>query len=156
MYESARSALKAGIIVGCFFIIGFPEDDYRSVLKGYEAIIKCVWEVLMHTLPNLTRNPLKSFIRQRSLLNLISLFTFQDFGAKKTSYNPKFSDLELSFMVNLGVFLFYVIYFLCKPNRIIQLFLDLGSNSSSNKFTTMAKSFFKEAFTIVNNKLIKT
>jgi anaerobic magnesium-protoporphyrin IX monomethyl ester cyclase len=110
----------------------------------------------MPTLPNLTRNPLKSFRRQGSLLNLMSLFTFQDFGAKKTSYNPKFSDLELSFMVNFGIFLFYVIYFLCKPNRIIQLFLDLGNNSSSNKFTTMAKSFFKEAFTIVNNKLIKT
>ena len=50
----------------------------------------------MPTLPNLTRNPLKSFRRQGSLLNLMSLFTFQDFGAKKTSYNPKFSDLELS------------------------------------------------------------
>ena len=43
MYESARSALKAGIIVGCFFITGFPEDDYRSVLKAYGAIIKCAW-----------------------------------------------------------------------------------------------------------------
>jgi len=58
-------------------------------------------------------------------------------------------------MVNFGVFLFYVIYFLRKPNRIVQLFLDMGSESASNKSTKMAKSFFKDAFTIMKNKLIK-
>jgi len=84
------------------------------------------------------------------------LFTFQDFGARKTSYNSLFGDLELSFMVNFGVFLFYMVYFLRKPYRIIQLFLDLASKSSSNKTTKMAKSFFKDAFIIVKNKIIKT
>ncbi len=87
---------------------------------------------------------------------LMSLFTFQDFGARKTSYNSRFGGLELSFMVNFGVLLFYMVYFLRKPYRIIQLFSDLGSDSSSNKTTKMAKSFFKDALTIVKNKLIKT
>ena len=86
----------------------------------------------------------------------MSLFTFQDFGAKKTSYNPRFGDLELSLMVNFGAFLFYVIYFLRKPKRIVQLFSDMRSESSSNKSTKMAKSFFKDAVTIVKNKLLKT
>ena len=86
---------------------------------------------------------------------LMSLFSFQDFGAKKVSYNSRFGDLELSLMVNFGVLLFYVIYFLRKPYRIIQLFSDLGSESSSNKSTKMAKSFFKDAITIVKNKMIK-
>ena len=86
---------------------------------------------------------------------LMSLFTFQDFGAKKTSYNSRFGDWELSLMVVFGAFLFYVIYFLRKPYRIIQLFSDLGSESSSNKSTKMAKSFFKDAFTIMKSKLIK-
>ena len=87
---------------------------------------------------------------------LMSLFTFQDFGAKKTSYNSRFGDLELSLMVNFGALLFYVIYFLRKPGRIIQLFSDMMSDSSSNKSTKMAKSFFKDAFTILKNKLLKT
>jgi len=151
--------------VGCFFIIGFPEDDYRSVLKTYGAIIQCA--VIGFTNVNLNAyspQPNTESFRELQRVGVItefddkylmSLFTFQDFGAKKTSYNSRFGDLELSLMVNFGVFLFYVIYFLRKPNRIVQLFLDMGSESASNKSTKMAKSFFKDAFTIMKNKLIK-
>ncbi|SVB95088.1 uncharacterized protein METZ01_LOCUS247942, partial [marine metagenome] len=38
------------------------------------------------------------------------------------------------------------------PDRVFQLFLDFGSNSSSNKTTKMAKSFFKDTFAIMKNK----
>ncbi len=165
MFKSARSALNAGINVGCFFIIGFPEDTYRSVLKTYGAIIKCA--LIGFTNVNLNayspQPNTESFqtlqksgvIKEFDDEYLMSLFTFQDFGARKTSYNSRFGDLELSAMVNFGVLLFYIVYFLWKPYRIIQLFSDLGSDSSSNKTTKMAKSFFKDAFTIVKNKLIK-
>ena len=166
LYDSARSALKAGINVGCFFIIGFPEDDYRSVLKTYTAIVKCSWigftNVNLNAYsPQPNTESFKMLQRMGVITEfddkyLMSLFTFQDFGAKKTSYNPRFGDWELSLMVTFGAFLFYVIYFLRKPYRIIQLFSDLQSNSASNKSTKMAKSFFKDAFTIVKNKLIKT
>jgi len=61
----------------------------------------------------------------------------------------------LSFLVLFGVALFYVVYFLRKPSRIPQLFIDLFSQSSSNKSTKMAKSFLKDAFTLVKNKLIR-
>ena len=165
MFESARSALDAGINVGCFFIIGFPEDTYRSVLKTYGAIIQCA--VIGFTNVNLNayspQPNTESFkaLQKDGVITrfdddyLMSLFTFQDFGARKTSYNSRFGDMELSVMVNFGVLLFYVVYFLRKPYRIIQLFADLGSDSSSNKTTKMAKSFFKDAFTIIKNKLIK-
>ena len=165
MFDSARSALKAGISVGCYFIIGFPEDDYRSVLRTYGAIIQCAW--IGFTSLNLNayspQPNTESFqrLQERGVITelddqyLTSLFTFQDLGAKKTSYNSRFGDLELSLMVNLGVFLFYGIYFLRKPHRIIQLLSDLGNKSSGNKSTKMAKSFFKDAIAIVKNKLIK-
>jgi radical SAM superfamily enzyme YgiQ (UPF0313 family) len=166
MFDSARCALKAGINVGCFFIIGFPEDDYRSVLRTYGAIIKCA--LIGFTNVNLNayspQPNTESFqdLQRTGVITdfddkyLMSLFTFQDFGARKTSYNSRFGDLELSLMVNFGALLFYVIYFLRKPYRIIQLFSDLGSESSSNKSTKMAKSFFKDAFTIMKGKLIKS
>ena len=166
MFESARSALKAGINVGCFFIIGFPEDDYRSVFRTYGAIVQCA--LIGFTNVNLNayspQPNTESFqeLQRAGVITdfddkyLMSLFTFQDFGAKKTSYNSRFGDWELSLMVNFGAFLFYMIYFLRKPNRILQLVADLGSESSSNKSTKMAKSFFKDAFTIVKKKLIKT
>ncbi|MCL0045329.1 B12-binding domain-containing radical SAM protein [Nitrospinaceae bacterium] len=165
MFDSARNCLKAGINVGCFYIIGFPEDDYRSVLRTYGAIIKCAFTGFTNVnlnayspQPNtesfldLQRN---GVIKKFDDEYLMSLFTFQDFGARKTSYNKNFSDFELSVMVNLGVFLFYIIYFLIKPYRVFQLFLDLGSKSSSNKTTKMAKSFFKDTFAIMKNKFIK-
>jgi radical SAM superfamily enzyme YgiQ (UPF0313 family) len=166
MFDSARCALKAGINVGCFFIIGFPEDDYRSVLRTYGAIIKCA--LIGFTNVNLNayspQPNTESFqeLQRTGVITdfddkyLMSLFTFQDFGAKKVSYNSRFGDLELSLMVNFGALLFYAIYFLRKPYRIIQLFSDMGGKSSSNKSTKMAKSFFKDAFTIMKGKLIKS
>jgi radical SAM superfamily enzyme YgiQ (UPF0313 family) len=165
MYESAKSALKAGINVGCFFIIGFPEDDYKSVLRTYAAIIKCAWVGFTNVNLNAysPQPNTESFnkLREDGVITeltdeyLMSLFTFQDFGAKKTSYNSRFSDWELSFLVTFGVGLFYVMYFLRKPNRIVQLVTDLFSQSSSNKSTKMAKSMLKDAFTLVKNKLIR-
>ena len=165
MFQSAKSALRAEINVGCFFIIGFPEDDYKSVLRTYAAIIKCALIGLTNVnlnayspQPNTESfNQLQKndVIVELSDEYLMSLFTFQDFGAKKTSYNKHFSDWELSFLVLFGVALFYLFYFLRKPSRIPQLFIDLFSQSSNNKSTKMAKSFLKDAFTVVKNKLIR-
>ena len=166
MFDSARCALKAGINVGCFFIIGFPEDDYRSVLRTYGAIVQCA--MIGFTNVNLNayspQPNTESFqaLQRAGVITefddkyLMSLFTFQDFGAKKTSYNSLFGDMELSLMVNFGVFLFYVIHFLRRPSRIIRLIIDMGRESSSNKSNKMAKSFFKDAFTIMRSKLIKS
>ena len=165
MFKSAKAALRAGINVGCFFIIGFPEDDYKSVLKTFAAIVKCALIGLTNVnlnayspQPNTESfNQLQrdGVITEISDEYLMSLFTFQDFGAKKKSYNKHFSDWELSFLVLFGVALFYFVYFLRKPGRIPQLFIDLFSQSSSNKTTKMAKSFLKDAFTLVKNKLIR-
>ena len=164
MFDSARSAIKAGIEVGCYFIIGFPEDDYRSVLRTYGAIIKCALIGFSHVnlnaySPQPNTESFKDLQKAGVITEfndeyLMSLFTFQDFGACKTSYNPRFGGLGLSLMVNFGAFLFYIIYFFRKPYRIIQLLSDLGSSSSSNKTTKMAQSFFKDAFTIMKNKFI--
>ena len=165
MFDSARSALNAGINVGCFFIIGFPEDDYRSVLKTYGAIIRC--GLIGFTNVNLNayspQPNTESFrdLQKKGVIKdfdnryLMCLFTFQDFGAKKTSYNSRFGDMELSLLVNFGVALFYMIYFLRKPQRIFQLLSDFSQNSSSNKSTKMAKSFCKDAFKIVKNKFLR-
>lgn len=165
MFKSAKSALRAGINVGCFFIIGFPEDDYKSVLKTYAAIVKCG----MIGLTNINLNAYspqpntESFnqLRKDGVISelsddyLMSLFTFQDFGAKKTSYNKRFGGWELSFLTLFGVGLFYSVYFLRKPTRVLQLFTDLFSRSSSNKSVKMAKSFLKDALTLMKSKLIR-
>jgi anaerobic magnesium-protoporphyrin IX monomethyl ester cyclase len=163
MFESAQSAIRAGINVGCFFIIGFPEDNYKSILRTYATIIKCG----MRGFTNVNLNAYspqpntESFrdLQSKGVITdlndeyLMSLFTFQDFGAKKTSYNNKFGDMELSFLVTFGVFLFYTVYFIRKPKRIFILISDLFSKSASNKSGKMAKSALKEGFALAKSRL---
>ena len=164
MYEAARNAMDAGINVGCFFIIGFPEDTYMSVLRTYAAMVKCALKGFTNVNLNAYSPQPNTESFQELQANgvitelhdeyLMSLFTFQDFGAKKTSYNPKFGDRELSFLVIFGQGLFYVFYFLRKPRRIVELMIDLVSNSARNKSNKMAKSALKDAFTVVKSRLV--
>ncbi len=164
MYEAARNAMDAGINVGCFFIIGFPEDTYRSVLKTYAAMVKCALKGFTNVNLNAYSPQPNTESFQELQANgvitelddqyLMSLFTFQDFGAKKTSYNPKFGDRELSLLVIFGQGLFYVFYFLRKPKRIFDLIYDLFSDSARNKSNKMAKSALKDAFTVVKSRLV--
>ncbi len=165
MFESAKSAIRAGINVGCFFIIGFPEDTYKSVLRTYATIVKCGW--LGFTNVNLNayspQPNTESFreLQRNGVITdltddyLMSLFTFQDFGAKKTSYNSRFGDIELSFLVTFGVFVFYTIYFLRKPQRIFILISDIFSKSASNKSGKMAKSAIKESLALAKSRLTR-
>jgi radical SAM superfamily enzyme YgiQ (UPF0313 family) len=162
MYEAARNAMDAGINVGCFFIIGFPEDTYGSVLRTYAAMVKCALKGFTNVNLNAysPQPNTESFqeLQASGVITeldddyLMSLFTFQDFGAKKTSYNPKFGDRELSALVIFGQGLFYVFYFLRKPRRIFELMVDLVSNSARNKSNKMAKSALKDAFTVVKSR----
>ena len=165
MYQAAENAMGAGINVGCFFIIGFPEDTYASVLRTYGAMVKCALKGFTNVnlnayspQPNtesfqeLQRNGVITELNDEYLM---SLFTFQDFGARKTSYNARFGDRELSFLVIFGQGLFYVFYFLRKPRRIIELLVDLVSDSARNKSNKMAKSALKDAFTLIKTRVRK-
>ncbi len=155
--------MDAGINVGCFFIIGFPEDTYRSVLKTYGAMVKCALKGFTNVNLNAYSPQPNTESFQELQANgviteldddyLMSLFTFQDFGAKKTSYNPKFGDRELSFLVIFGQGLFYVFYFLRKPKRIFDLIYDLFSDSARNKSNKMAKSALNDAFSIIKTRV---
>ena len=165
MFISARETLNAGINVGCFFIIGFPEDNYSSVLRTYAAIIKCA--LIGFTNVNLNsyspQPNTESFrkLQKNGVISelsddyLMSLFTFQDFGARKTSFNPRFNDYELSFLVIIGAGLFYVFYFLRKPQRIYFLIRDLFSETAENKSSKILKSTLKDCKNLFSLKFRK-
>lgn len=163
MFESARSALRSGINVGAFFIIGFPEDDWRSVINTYRAIVRCAWIGFTNVNVN-AYSPQPNTESFRKLVErgvigeldddyLRSLFTFQDFGAVKTSYNERMSGFTVSCLVTFGSFLFYVCYFAFRPRRIVELFRDLRSDTSSNKTTKVAKSFVGDLKRILRSSL---
>ena len=163
MFDAAKAAMRAGINVGCYFILGFPEDNYKSVFKTYCTIIKCAFLGFSHiNLNAYSPQPnTESFqklkkdgvIKELSDEYFLSLFTFQDHGAKKKSYNTRFSDWEISFLIALGMSLFYIFYFLRRPNRGGLLVIELFSSHSSNKTIKGFKSTLREASMILKNKI---
>lgn len=142
LYQSAKDAMRAGINVGCFFIIGFPSERWRNVLRTYQAIVKCA--VLGFSTINVNafspqpNTELYYDLVKRGRIELndhyfYSLFTFQDQGRRQTSYNERFSDWQLSVMVRTGLLLFFGVSFLCRPWRLAEVLADPFRARSKSK-----------------------
>lgn len=142
LFESARQAMDAGINVGCFFIIGFPEDTWRSVCNTYRTIARCAWQGFSSVNVNAysPQPNTESFraLRARGFIPTfdddyyLSLFTFQGLSPK-TSYNPRFGPRTLTAMVVAGFAIFYVVSFIRRPGRSLAVLLDLFRTTSTNK-----------------------
>ena len=142
MFESARQTMAAGINVGCFFIVGFPEDTWRSILNTYRAIARCAWMGFSSVNVN-AYSPQPNTESFRALRAggaipeldddyYLSLFTFQGLSPK-TSYNPVFGPLTLTAIVFGGFALFYSISFLRHPFRLFEVLGDLFRPTSESK-----------------------
>jgi hypothetical protein len=156
MFQSAAEAMEAGINVGCFFILGLPEDDYLSVLRTFRAAIKCAWMgfAAVNFSAYSPQPDTESFraLKARGLIPaiddayLLSLFEYQDFGALKKSYNPKFSDWQLTALIVLGFWLFYVVYFARRPQRVAHLIVDVVTRQGRNKTSKIAGSVLRDGW----------
>jgi radical SAM superfamily enzyme YgiQ (UPF0313 family) len=142
LFSSAKDAMAAGITVGCFFIIGFPNERWRNVLRTYKAIAKCA--VMGFSTVNLNafspqpHTELYHELMKKGKIRLddeyfYSLFTFQDHGRWQTSYSEYFSNWQLSILVKLGLVLFFGLSFLCRPWRLAQVFVDPFRAKSRSK-----------------------
>ncbi len=163
LFDSAKQAMKAGINVGCFFIVGFPEDTLGSILMTYKAVITCA--LLGFTNVNINayspQPNTESFnkLRQEGKIPefndayLMSLFTFQDYGKVKTSYNSRFADWQVTAFVLIGTALFYFFYFLRNPLRIFQMIRDVFTQKTSNRTTKVIRSLFREIGRSLKNSL---
>ena len=154
MFEAAQHAIREGMSVSCNFIFGFPEDDWKSVFNNYRAIMRCAWEGFTGVNLNAySPQPNTSSFNQLVAAGRIpefddryfmSLFTFQSFFVKKTSYNPRFSPWQLTLVILFGFFLFYLSYFLFRPARIWHSGKSLFTRKAANKSATFARSMMNE------------
>jgi len=142
LYASARSAMGAGISVGCFFIIGFPSERLANVLRTYRAIVRCALmgfsTVNVNAFSPQPHTELYDQLMQAGRITLdddyfYSLFTFQDQGRWQTSYNERFADWQVSLLVKLGVVLFFATSFLRRPSRLIEVVVDPFRRRSRTK-----------------------
>jgi len=142
LFQSAKDAIASGINVGCFFIIGFPSERWRNVLRTYQAIVKCA--VLGFSTINVNafspqpHTELYNDLVKQGKIKLdddyfYSLFTFQDQGRWQTSYNDRFKDWQLSVLVKMGLLLFFGVSFLCRPWRLTQVLADPFRAKSKSK-----------------------
>jgi anaerobic magnesium-protoporphyrin IX monomethyl ester cyclase len=156
MFHSARESMRAGLNVGCFFILGFPEDDLKSVLRTYVAIIKCaIYGFSSMNLNAYSPQPNTESMRgllERGVIDKLddsyymSLFTYSGLGAK-TSY-CRFSSRTLGTMIIVGYSVFYSIYFVSRPRRTASIVADMFRENSSNKVSKYLRSLLSDMFRI--------
>lgn len=154
LFQAANDAIDQGISISCNFIFGFPEDDWRSVLNNYKAIIKCAR--LGFTGVNLNAySPQPSTASFNELVEagkikkldddyFLSLFTFQSFFVKKASYNDRFSPWQLTAIIFFGFLLFYVTSLILHPTRIYYSLKSMFTKTASNKSITYGRSMVRE------------
>jgi anaerobic magnesium-protoporphyrin IX monomethyl ester cyclase len=155
MFESAKQTMEAGINLGCFFIIGFPEDTWRSVFNTYRAIARCAWMGFSSVNVNAysPQPNTESFeaLRQQGVIPTfddayyLSLFTFQGL-APKTSYNPIFGAKLLTALVLNGFAVFYIVSFLRHPGKLVRVGIDLFSARSATKTGRAARGMLGQLF----------
>ena len=154
MFESARCAIDEGMSVSCNFIFGFPEDDWTSIRNNYQAIVKCAWlgftgVNLNAYSPQPNTTSFNQLVAQGRIpafddAYFMSLFTFQSFFVRKTSYNDRFSAQMLTAIILFGFVLFYGSYFLLRPARLFSAARSLFTRDAVNKSATYGRSMVRE------------
>ena len=155
LFKSARSAIDAGINVGGFFIVGFPEDTWSSVFNTFKTIARCAFNgfASVNVNPYSPQPNTASFQALRASGKIgaldddyfINLFQFQDIGRAKQTYNDRFSSRQITCFVLTGFAIFYCIYFLSRPWRILTLIRDtFGGKTSSNKSARVVSNLLKD------------
>lgn len=154
LFRSAKSAMDAGINVGGFFIVGFPEDTYRSILNTYWTIAKCA----IYGFSSVNVNPYSpqpntasfNVLKARGKIGeinddyFLNLFRFQDLGTDKFSYNDLFSNRQIATLVLIGFGVFYFFYFATRPWRILTLIRDIFTGTSTNKSARALTNLLKD------------
>jgi radical SAM superfamily enzyme YgiQ (UPF0313 family) len=154
LYDSARAAMASGINVGCFFILGFPDEMWRDVFATYRAIAKCA--VLGFSTVNVNAfspQPNTELYRRLVAENVIrldddylwNLFTFQDLLGRKRSYNRHFSDRTLTLAILSGYAIFFVLSFLRRPSRLVTSIADIFRERSHSKLGRYLRGVFWSA-----------
>ncbi len=152
LYASAKEALQAGIRVGIFFIMGFPHETWSHLLQTFHLIARMAWlgvhhvnigafsphpnTELYHELEAAGKIPKESELSDQFFFDL---FGYLDL-TKITSWNPRYSNRQLTLMIVAGYVIFFGISFLRHPMRLFILIADVFRPKSEGKLGKYARS----------------
>jgi anaerobic magnesium-protoporphyrin IX monomethyl ester cyclase len=154
LYASAQAAMDSGINVGCFFILGFPNETWADVFATYKAIATCALRGFSTVNVNaFSPQPNTELYRELMAAGTIrldddyfwNLFTFQDLLGKKKSYNPRFGDATLTAAIVAGYVIFFSLSFLCRPWRLVTAIGDMFRQQSSTKLGRYLRGLLSDA-----------
>lgn len=149
LFPSARGALKAGISVSCFFIVGFPHETWKHILNTYWALAKCavigIKTVSVNVFSPQPATALFEELNARGRITLDdaylwSLFEFPAFGRKKRSFNPRFSDAGITAVSVGGMLIFYGLRFLLRPHLLVKTVWEVFGKTSDNRLGKYLRS----------------
>jgi radical SAM superfamily enzyme YgiQ (UPF0313 family) len=152
LYESVRAALDAGIRVGAFIILGFPDETRRQLRSTYGLIARLAWMGAHHVnvgaySPQPNTEDYHQLVRAGRIppeLELPDQFFFDLFGyldlTQIRSWNARIGDRQLTLLVIAGYLLFFGVSFLRHPGRAWILLRDLFRPESEGKLGKYARS----------------
>jgi anaerobic magnesium-protoporphyrin IX monomethyl ester cyclase len=161
LYESAQTAMQAGVSVGCFFILGFPHEAFRDVALTYRAIARCALRGFATVNIN-AFSPQPNTALYRELLAaggitlddayFYSLFTYQDLFRRKKSWNPRIGDRTLTVLIWLGYALFFGLSFARRPSRAFVNVADLFRSRSSTKLGNYLRAMLSDSWRLLRSR----
>jgi radical SAM superfamily enzyme YgiQ (UPF0313 family) len=146
LIRSGRQALRAGVQVQCFFIMGFPHERARHFWDTFRLLIRCAWIGVSEVhISAFAPYPNSEAFRQLQAAGKIGELTDdyffglygQDDLIQRRSMNDHVGDRTLALLILLGYAAFFGTSFLIRPQRLlIGLF---GGRASGGKLAKLIK-----------------
>lgn len=152
LYASARAAITAGVRVGIFVIMGFPHETWNHIWPTYKLIARMAWlgaahvnigafspqpnTALYYELAAAGRIPPETELDDRFFYDL---FGYLDL-AEIRSWDPHFSDRQLTLLIAAGYMLFFGLSFLRHPMRLAVMIADVFRSQSEGKLGKYVRS----------------
>lgn len=155
-FESARSAMAAGIRVQCIFIYGFPGETWRQMAQTYATIIRCALrgfsEVSICALSPLPNTEILRDIESEREFPMTDDYFDSIFGYlsiwQQRSWNARVPSVVLRFIILASFASFFATSFVTHPKRIFGLLRGLFSSTSGGKLARVLKGIVGNAIAV--------
>lgn len=146
---SARAALKSGMKVCLFNIIGFPQEEMEDIKKTFKWL-RHMARIGVHEIAVSTFVPLPGTELFNETSQIKSITVDDDYCHWMTgstslwtvkSWNPKISDRKLLFLKLWAFAQFYGISFLCHPDRLLRLIRNVFLRKQETKMDRTIREF---------------
>jgi len=151
VFSSAEKAIAAGIRVQSVFIYGFPNETWRQMWQTWCAMLRCAvvgfHEVSICALQPLPNTEIYREIDRERSIALTDDYFDSIFGYlgiwQQRSWNPRVPTVVLRLIILFSLASFFLVSFMCHPNRVIGTFRGLFSARSGGKFAKILKGMVR-------------